>query len=809
MDAVTLRARREMRARLGATVLSILLVAGAGGVVLGAVAAARRTSSALDRLQVVSREATRGFHPTIDAAQIRAIPGVVDAGRFAYVFLLFDDYGPQAKVVPFVAADDRMFNTIGRGNLIAGHRADPAQPTQVTISPQMAARHGLRPGSIIGATLPTLRDIDAMISGGEANASGPKLRLEVAGIVRRAADLIAGDESQDVEYLGGSEMMYLTEAFWRQVMRPLYGDDYLRAGQLDVFAPDPAALDHVEQFMRGTARSVDAVDPSSTLGPVQHALDVQATALIVFAVLAGVSALLVIGQLVGRQIYTEVIDHRRLWAMGMTRSQLVQISMVRGAIIASAGAVLAVPVAYLTSSATPLGLAGDAEPTPGLFFDGPLLLLGALAVAAAMLLRIALPAIRAARRAASAADASSGLGTRSAVVANSLAQAGMPATAVAGVNLALRSGLGDRAVPVRTTVVGVIGALTALVTAVTFGASLDRLVNTPPLYGWTWDVVVGNPNNGDVESPNMSPEASQRMVDVLARDPGVAAFAEMTDAFATVRGRAVYVAALGNQHGAMFPPLLAGRRPEARDEAAVSTELGRALKTKLGDLIEVKVGPVSRRLRVTGIASAAAVTTVMQIRPESVLTTLEGATDLGLTSPPFMALVRYRPDADRDAAFARLREAFGPLVLRPIAPADVYNLSLIRWMPYALAALLVLLGAATLVHMLLTSVRRRRSDLAVLKTMGFVRAQILATVAWQACTLAVVCLLFGAPLGVVAGRWAWHLTASRLGLSSHPVLPVLAAFAIVGGTVALANLTAAAPGWMAGRIRASEALRAE
>ena len=70
-----------------------------------------------------------------------------------------------------------------------------------------------------------------------------------------------------------------------------------------------------------------------------------------------------------------------------------------------------------------------------------------------------------------------------------------------------------------------------------------------------------------------------------------------------------------------------------------------------------------------------------------------------------------------------------------------------------LAGLLALLAAAALAHLLVTSVRRRRRDLAILKSLGFVRGQVSAAVAWQATTVALLALAVGLPLGVALGRW--------------------------------------------------------
>jgi ABC-type lipoprotein release transport system permease subunit len=85
----------------------------------------------------------------------------------------------------------------------------------------------------------------------------------------------------------------------------------------------------------------------------------------------------------------------------------------------------------------------------------------------------------------------------------------------------------------------------------------------------------------------------------------------------------------------------------------------------------------------------------------------------------------------------------------------------------------------TMTHTLITSVQRRRHDLAVFKTLGFMRGQVAATIAWQATTFAVVAHCLGLPLGVAVG------------------------------TVLAANLVAAAPARMASHLRPAAALRSE
>jgi ABC-type antimicrobial peptide transport system permease subunit len=122
---------------------------------------------------------------------------------------------------------------------------------------------------------------------------------------------------------------------------------------------------------------------------------------------------------------------------------------------------------------------------------------------------------------------------------------------------------------------------------------------------------------------------------------------------------------------------------------------------------------------------------------------------------------------------------------------------------------LAVLAAGTLAHVLLTSVSRRRRDLALLKTLGFTRAQVQAVVAWQATAFAAVALLIGLPLGVVAGRLAWAGFANAAGVATQATVDVSLVLLAIPVTLVLANLIAAWPARTAARLRPAMVLRAE
>ena len=182
-------------------------------------------------------------------------------------------------------------------------------------------------------------------------------------------------------------------------------------------------------------------------------------------------------------------------------------------------------------------------------------------------------------------------------------------------------------------------------------------------------------------------------------------------------------------------------------------------------------------------------------------------------------LVRYRPGTDLDAAAARLTAAVtaagcppGPqscTVTADQRPGDIKNYAGVRDTPLVLGAVLALLAVGMLTHVLLTGVRRRRRDLAVLKTVGLTRSQVLRVVSWQASTVAAAALAVGLPLGVVAGRWSWAVFAGSAGVAGQADIPVPLVLLAIPATLLLANLIAAGPGWAAARIRPAQILRSE
>src|SRR6266536_1243159 len=180
-------------------------------------------------------------------------------------------------------------------------------------------------------------------------------------------------------------------------------------------------------------------------------------------------------------------------------------------------------------------------------------------------------------------------------------------------------------------------------------------------------------------------------------------------------------------------------------------------------------------------------------------------------------LLKYRPGTDLQAAAAQVMRAVTRagcprglcLVTTDQRPSDIQNYTGLRDTPLILGAVLALLAVGTLAHVLLTGVRRRRRDLAVLKTLGLLRSQLLQVVSWQASALAAAALLAGLPAGLLAGRQAWALFAGSAGAAGTADVPLPIVLLVIPVTLLLASLLAAGPGWAAARIRPALILHAE
>jgi ABC-type antimicrobial peptide transport system permease subunit len=148
-------------------------------------------------------------------------------------------------------------------------------------------------------------------------------------------------------------------------------------------------------------------------------------------------------------------------------------------------------------------------------------------------------------------------------------------------------------------------------------------------------------------------------------------------------------------------------------------------------------------------------------------------------------------------------------LLPVVRPVQIVNYRSTGLTPVVLALGLALGAVIALGLTLGSSVRRRRRDLALLKAFGFSQRQLTATIAWQATVDAVVGIVLGLPIGILAGRELWTLFARNINAVPDATVPVWSVVLVGVGTLVFTNLLAVLPGLSAARTSTAIVLRAE
>jgi hypothetical protein len=172
-------------------------------------------------------------------------------------------------------------------------------------------------------------------------------------------------------------------------------------------------------------------------------------------------------------------------------------------------------------------------------------------------------------------------------------------------------------------------------------------------------------------------------------------------------------------------------------------------------------------------------------------------------------LIKVAPGAAGQRALGSIGREYPTQIEYPMPPNDLVNFGQAVNFPLILSVIVALFGAATLAHVLVVSVARRRRESGILKTLGFVRRQVAFTVAWQTTTVGLVGVVAGVQLGIALGRYVWREFAKNLGVVSIPVVSGAAMGVVVLGTLVVAAALAVWPARMAAGSPAGTLLREE
>jgi hypothetical protein len=806
------RFRATFGGRWGGYLAVVLLIGLVGGLALGAVAAARRTQAAFPAYLASTNPSDltvltgvtgpgpgSGYDPTL-IRKIAALPHVrrVESYSGLNVAILAPGAPPGAVAEGLPGSIDGEYFNQDRPTIVQGRMANPDRADEIVIDAK-----GTPPSVHVGEVIPLGFYTNAQVASPDFGRPGtrPYLRINVRIVGKAIFSREVVQDDADTGLNGGA---LFTPALARR-LAACCSKDTESAVQLSggsrYVAPTEAAIEQIlpQRF------PVEFYVTSLTTAKAERAIRPESIALAVFGGIAGLATLVIAGQLIGRQLRLGAGDLGTLRALGASPAMTAADGLPGILAAVAAGSVLAALVAVGLSPIAPLGSVRAVYPYLGVAFDWTTLGPGALVLVVVLSAMAVAMAYRGAPHRAARRDRHAP--ARGSAGARTAASLGLPPPVVEGVRLAVDPGSGRSAVPVRSAMLGAALAMIVTVATVTFGASLDTLVSHPALYGWNWTYALSSGYPTYVSRP--------RAAALLDHDPAVAAWTGVY--YATFKVDGLTVPVVGASPGApVGPPVLTGHGLQAPGQVVLGAATLAQLRKHVGDDVTVG-GPGVRpaRLKIVGTATLPSfgvfgtLHTEMGVGALLAYPLIPGA----VASQPNDIYVTLRPGADRAAAARELQRlvpaANGGQVIPVQRPAEIVNYRSLGATPAYLGAALAAGAVAALCLTLFASVRRRRRDLALLKTIGFTRRQLAAAVAWQSTIAVAIGAVVGVPLGIALGRFLWDLFAREINVLPEPTVPGPAVILITVGALVLANLVAAVPGRMAARTPTALLLRAE
>ncbi|HTS99267.1 MAG TPA: ABC transporter permease [Streptosporangiaceae bacterium] len=843
------RLRATIRRRLGGYLALALVVGLIGGIALASVTAARRTDSSYPDYLASTNPSGLIIQPNSNGApgetaaqgyrlyqglltQLRHLPHVrALATADAFYAALLAPHGRYGRVlftqVQLVASSDGMFASQDRLTIIQGRKA--VRPDEVVATNRAAATLHLH----VGSRVPV-----GIWAPGPSGGLPPfyrKLDLTVTGIGAVSTQVVQDDIDADrTGFLIGTPT--LDREFVPCCVATSYIGLRLANGGYDAaVGQEYVNLTKTSPYFAGGAAQLvqllELYNTGAIEAEAQSAIHPEAVALAVFGIIAALAAMIIGAQSISRQLRAATDDADILRALGAGPAATSADSFLGILAAVVAGALLAVAVAIGLSPFSLFGPVRQVQPGRGIYLDWAVLGLGALGLAVILGGVAVVIGYRQAPHRAAARPRPPGRG--SAVVRAGLG-AGLGATGVTGLRMALEPGRGRTAVPVRSVLAGAVLAVMVGAATLTFGASLSNLVSRPALYGWNFSYAL-------YSTDGWGPFPPAAVTPLLHRDKLIAASTGVYFLTVQIDGQTV-PGILSATRPAVGPQILSGTGLDGPGDIVLGRGTLAQLHKQVGDDVTVQLGPVIRdaRLKIVGTAALPALGDTLGIHPSlatgAILPTSvvshAALFEAGPYSGPNAIFVRLRPGVSQAAGLRSLQQiasyynqvthsprvvdSFGPEALELTAnvlpvqrPAEIVNYKSMGTMPAVLAGGVAAGAVAALGLALVASVRRRRRDLALLKTLGFTRRQLATTVAWQSTVVAVVGLVIGIPLGIAVGRWLWIAFARELSTVPDPVVPAASVALAAIAALALANLVAALPGRAAARTPAASLLRAE
>jgi hypothetical protein len=793
----------------------VLLVGVLGGVAMSALAGARLTQSSFPAFLRSTNPSDMDidvgpYNPKL-ISQISHLPQVKTLKSYISLNLVpIKANGTPDLSNPFANLEmagsiNGLYFDQDRVTIVEGHAADPKRVDQIVVNRYSARLFNLRVGQTISA---------GAYSNAELNSSGYPTGPPVFRAVLHIVGIGVFNDEVIQDEVDRIPRALFTPALTSR-LRSCCASYAWSGLQLKTGASDVADVE------REYLRLLPSADPyyfhvtSIVEAQGEQAVKPESIALGVFGLIAGLAVLLIGAQAVFRQIRDSSSDREVLHSLGANPVMTATDGILGSIVALTVASLLAGGVAVALSPFELFGPVRSVMPTTGFSFDWTVLGLGTLTLFASLAALTVFFVSRDApsRRRERTPHASS-------AVAQAVAASGAPAPVAVGARFALEAGRGRTSVPIRSAILGSLLAVTVTVAAVVFGSSLTTLVHNPPLYGWNWNYAL-EADAGYADIPQ------SQLHHLLSADPSVAASSGAYFETFAFDGQAVPVIGM-TPSAAVQPAVLSGHGLEGPNQVILGPATLSQLHKKIGDTLVARYTNHRTTLHIVGTATMPAVGIGHGLHLSLGIGAVidyrlipAAARNIVGVGPggPNMVFVRFKDGANPTTArhsLERIASALTPatsqlsvLVVPVQRPAQIVNYQSMGDTPVVLAGALALGAFAALSLTLTASVRRRRRELALFKTLGFTRRQLAAAIAWEASITVGIGAIIGVPLGIVAGRGLWDLFAREFYAIARPTVPVPAVALLAIGALVLANIVAAVPGLIAARTPTAILLRAE
>ena len=760
---------------------------------MATIAGAQRTETAYQRFTEAYRQpdVLVNIGQGVDAVtptQFAAVEALPHVRGVAHVRSMAMTPAGTTLYLPFVAA---MGPEYGRDVAVPRYvqgRA-PQAADEVSLTEQRAELLGLQLGDTLTMDASSQALVDKYKATGDnswfEHPDGPRIDLRVVGIERTPTTVATSHNIAAITVLPATFL-------------PRYGDQIGAWGEflaVDLVGGSATVGEFTKAFS-STGITDAQFESTASIGSPASTLAFVAQGLRLLAAISAFSATVAVGLLMIRSMASDRAEWAVLAGLGVDRTSRRRMLMLTAAPGSVIGLATAAGGAVLMSSLFPFGLGGRAEPNPGIELNGRVIGVGTVVTGAGVVVLAWISARWSDRNRYQSREP-----RRSSLVVARLARADVPVPAVTGARFVFEQGVKGDVVTARSAIGGVSLGVMGLVAVLTFTSSQSQLDHNPVAWGRTWDIT-------------SSPEAADQLlnaIDITARSRVHVVTLQINDRPTEARGFEALV-------GQSMIPVARGRRPGPGEIALGSATLA-DLGVDIGGTVTLSGSLGRETVTVVGQGVFSGISDVPVLNEGA---SMEMATLVRVSNPAQdngfgTDVFRLEPGVLDNKLLSKLAAANGSGVsaqeVANIAkgdrPDEFGRLDEVRSLPWFLALYLGLLAAMATVSLLISAVRRRRHDIAILRATGLDRTGVRGIVLTQSFIVSLLGLLVGIPCGVVIGRLVWRAVAQDLGVAVETSVPVLIIAVLACAVIVLDALVSLIPAYRATRAPTARTLRVE